>query len=111
MDRGAWWATVYRVTKELVTTKRQTTNLKNVNVNLLHGLKIKVVKLGEKDKHILFKRNTSKDGGHGSTERKKMKNTYEANTKRKLVWKCSCQQMNTEATSIPRDKENFTKRT
>ena len=36
MDRGAWWATVYRVTKESVTTKRQTTNLKNVNVNLLH---------------------------------------------------------------------------
>ena len=40
---------------------RQQQILKNVNVNLLRGLKIKAVKLGEKDKHILFKRNTSKD--------------------------------------------------
>ena len=61
MDRGAWWATVHRVTKESVTTKRPTTNPEKCQCKFLRGLKIKVVKLGEKDKHILFKRNTSKD--------------------------------------------------
>lgn len=35
--------------------------MKNVNVNLLYGLKIKIVKLGEKNKHVLFKRDASEE--------------------------------------------------
>ena len=62
MDRGAWWATVHRVTKESVTTKRPTTtNPEKCKCKFATWFEDKGCQTGRKRKHILFKRNTSKD--------------------------------------------------